>query len=422
MWSRSLLNPLPDYRDTVIVVGTSCRKPLNILAPHLESLAYQELPPRTRLHFVYVPDFVNGQEDAQEALLRFVNERGGELIKGLDSRADDFSDAPQHDSHQWTGSAMARVGAHKNLIIKRALELKADYLFLCDADLILDRTTIASLLAAQKPITTAVYWSYWTKRGTETRKIHAAPQVWLRHPYQLDGRGMDEAEFRQKLLSRSLTRVYGFGACTLIDRRVLEAGVSFEYLPDVPQQGLMAGEDRHFCIRAERMHIEAYADPFPDIFHVYHADQDIPRIPEMLKRLGAVHPQKAQLGDLVSLRLRALEPVPVGPNQYQQPMPLSVRGRLGQLAMLPELEEAVYGLSRNDRAVIRCHFPVHHSMPFLRGATRLIEVSLVDCKPFCFSPQVEDEMYVGPRSGAWHDQVTLNVEQNMSIQEVGGAA
>jgi hypothetical protein len=375
-----------------------------------------------KLYPVFVADWPNTNDIAELYLRAWVEQRGGEVLSPVSPPAhDDFSDAANHDSHQWGASAMARVGANKNRILLRALELKADYVFLADSDLILDRTTIASLLAAEKPITTAVYWTHWSKRGTETQKVHAAPQVWLTMPYGLSGRGMDEAEFRQKLLSRNLARVWGFGACTLINRRVLEAGVNFEYLPDVPREGLMAGEDRHFCIRAERLHIDAWADTWPDIQHIYHADQDVPRIPEMLHRLGTPHPEKAQLGDLVSLKLRPLEPLPVSPGRFQQPTPILTRGRLGQLAMAPEIEEAVYELTRGERKVVRIHAPIHHPAPFLRGRTRLIEVTLLDCKPFSFPPVVEDELFVGPHSGAWIDRETLTDEQHESLAEVNVA-
>jgi hypothetical protein len=293
---------------------------------------------------------------------------------------------------------MARVGANKNRIIQRALDLKADYLLLCDSDTILDRYTIRSLLDAEKPIVTAVYWTKWSKQKSETNKIYAGPQVWLRNPYEMSGRGMDEAEFRDKLLSRSLCRVWGFGAATLINRRVLETGLNFEYLPDVPTVGLMGGEDRHFCIRAERMHIDAWADNFVDIFHVYHGE-DVAKIPEMVQRLGQDHPESASLGDLVSLRLRPLEPLPVAPGRFQQSQPVSVRGRLGQIGMLPHIEEAVYNLKRGEKTIVKCPFPISSSVPFLRGRNRLIEVTLLDCKPPCYPPVAEDDIGVLPSSG-----------------------
>lgn len=400
---------LSDYRETVIVVGTSVRKSLPILQAHLDSLAAQDLPPRVRLLPVYVPDFAPDQNDAQALLFKWVNERNGVLIQGLPQSGPDFADHVGTATHEWQPTAMARVGAHKNIIIKYALANKADYLFFCDADLMLDRTTIRSLLSCDRPLVTATYWTHWQRNTQETAQRNAMPQVWLGHPYQLDGHGMDAAEFRGRLLSRELLRVFGFGACTLIQRKVLEAGITFEYLPDVPQTGMFAGEDRHFCIRCERSHIDAYADTWPDIFHIYHAATDVPQIPAMAARLGTPHPRRPVLGDLVSLRLRALEPVPVAPNRLGNAQPQFPRGRLGSLALLPELEAAILGMERGQTTMVRAHFPVHYPIPFLRGRARLIEIALIDCKPFGAPPTVEDELYM--QGASFVDSQTLTPAQ-----------
>lgn len=407
------LLPLPDQRETVVLVGTTVRKPLAVLKPYLDSLAWQELPTRVRMVPCFVPDFTPEQADAQDYLFRWVNERGGTLLQGVPSQAVDFSDDPIHDSHQWQLASMLRVGEHKNRIIQFALAVHVDYLFFADADLILDTTTLASLLAADRPIVTATYWTRWSKRQGEKSEPVSGPQVWLQHPYQLFGRGMEEPEFRAKLLDRNVHRVWGFGACTLLQRRVLEAGVNFSHVPGVPTDGLMGGEDRHFCIQAERRHIQAFADGWPDIFHIYHADQHVPRVPEMVARLGRVHHRCARLGDLVSLRLRPLEPLPVSPTQYQQSTPVTLRGRLGTLKLLPEIEEAVYNTERGQTVVERVHFPIHYPVPFLRGRTRLMELTVVDIKPYGFPPIVEEELRVGPNSGAWQDVAALTPQQQV---------
>lgn len=366
------LKPLPDARVTTILCGTTVRKSLPVLQAYLASLDYQELPPRHKLAHAFVPDFTAEQSDAAEYLFRWTNERGGTLIQGVPSQADDFVDS-HGPTHQWSPSAMARVGANKNLILQHARDSHADYMLFVDADLVLDRTTVASLLSAEKPITTAVYWTSWSK-GQPPQ-----PQVWLQHPYQLEGRGMDAAEFRGKLVNRELTRVWGFGACTLLDRRVIESGVSFAYLPGVPTEGMMAGEDRHFSIAAERRHIDAYADGWPDIAHCYHPE-DHANIPELVARLGAPHPRLAGIGDLVSLRLRPLEPMQVGPQRYQGLPPVLVRGRLGALPLAPELEAAVLTLPRGEQKIVKVAMPLHHAFPQFRGKNRLIELSVIDVK------------------------------------------
>lgn len=396
-----MLLPLPDQRVHRVVVGTTVRKPLVVLQAYLQSLDWQERPPRTEFLYCFVPDFTPEQDDARAYLFQWVNDRGGRLLAGHPAASKDFSDAPGLQSHEWQPSAMARVGANKDMIIQFALQQRADALWLVDADLILDRTTYVSLASCERHIVTGVYWTRWQASTPETGRIDAGPQVWNTHPYGMDGCGMDAAEFRQKLLSRDIVRVKGFGANTLIDQKALEAGVSFDFLPDVPLTGLLAGEDRHFCIRCERMHIDAYADNWPDIFHVYHAATDVAKIPAMVARLGTEHPTTVRFGDLVSVRLRALEPIPTGPNRVQHQPPQYVRGRLGQIAMLPELEEAVATMQRGETRIVSVGFPVHHPIPFLRGKTRLIEAWLVDCKANQFPPVVEEELWVGPTSGAW---------------------
>jgi hypothetical protein len=406
------LEPTPDHRDRLIVVGTSVRKPLDILAPFLQSLAWQEVPPRTRLYPVFVDDCLPSQGDAKALLQHFCAERGGDLLRGLPSGIGDFDDGAHLPSHQWSVSAMQRVGAHKNKILQRALELKADACWLVDSDLILDRTVLASLIACDKPIACAVYWTRWARQQTETQTIWAAPQVWLRHPYLLDGRGMDEAGFRAKLVSRQLTRVWGQGACTLLSRRVLEAGINFSPAPEVKQEGLMAGEDRQFCIKAERGHVEMWADPWPDIFHIYHRAEQVQHISAMLDRLGAEHPRQPQLGDLVNVVLTALEPIPTN-NGWGQVPPQMVRGRLGALALAPELETAILSMERGSDRIIPMHCPIHHPMVYLRGRRRLIRVQLVDCKPFGAPPVLEEDLHITSQA---QDLASLTPQQAAALE------
>ena len=309
---------------------------------------------------------------------------------------------------------MHRVGRNKNRIIKYALDQKADAVFFADADLIMDRTTLWSLLHIRNPVTCAVYWTKWQRSPTPELVVHAGPQVWLQHPYILSGRGYEEGEFRRKLITRQAIQVWGQGACSLIQRKVFEAGVDFSPQPEVPQQGLMAGEDRQFCIACERKHIPMAADAWPDIYHIYHLPDDEAHIPAMLERLGQQHPSQPLPGDLVSLTLEALEgvPQPTGPQAIIGPQ--FIRGRLGALPLLPELDDAILSMPRGTDRIVSVHYPIHHPVVQLRGSKRLIRVTLVDCKPYGFAPVIEEELYFG-RGGAWHDATQLTDRQHESI-------
>lgn len=387
------LATLPSARERVIAVGTSVRKPVEVLRHYLASLAAQVLPPRTTLLPIFVLDGCT--PEATQLIVDFVAERGGTVFNRDAAPTPDFDDT-HPDSHQWSENAMRRVGAAKDRIIAEARARDVEALWFCDADLICDSTTLLSLLAAPGPITSAVYWTRWSARAIETQPIYAAPQVWLAHPYALAGAGYEEHEFRAKLANRHLFRVAGYGACTLLQRRALDAGVSFAPVPGVPQQGLMAGEDRQFCIRAQQLHLDGWADAWPDVFHIYHPS-DIAKAQGYVERLTqrVLHDSPSYVSCLVNLTIQPIEPVPWQGGGFTSIPAQYVRGRLGALGLAPELEEAVYGLSRGESRIVPVHFPVHYEIPFYRGKRRLIRVTLNDTKPFGFAPTLEDDVLRG---------------------------
>lgn len=409
------LSLLPDVRERVIAVGTSVRKSAAILRHYLASLAWQELPPNTRLLPIFVLDGCDF--DATALLSDWVAKHGGVILSSTHTPTPDFDDN-HPDSHQWSESAMRRVGAAKDAIIVEARRRDVDALWFCDADLVCDTTTLKTLFAAPGPITSAVYWTRWSARAAETRQIHAAPQVWLRHPYELKGAGYTEQEFRARLAARMLTKVAGYGACTLLQRRALDAGVSFAPVPGVPQVGLMAGEDRQFCIRAQMLHLDGWAEPWPDIFHIYHPT-DVEKAPAYT-RLGTSHNARAMFGDLVSLTIQPIEPIAFGNGGYTAIPPQYVRGRLGALPLAPELEEAVYDLTRDEARIVSVHFPVHYPVAMYAGQRRLIRVTLNDAKPLGWAPTLEDEVLYGARSGSALRTVDYTTRQLNGMREVAG--
>lgn len=385
---------LPSEKETVIALGTSIRKPLAVLRYYLDALSRQELPERTRLLPIFVLDGCD--HDAAMALRDWCADYKDAVV--LDAGAPaavDFDDT-HPDSHQWSDTAMRRVGAHKDRIIAEARARNVDALWFCDADLICDTTTLKSLLAAPGPITSAVYFTRWSARAIETQPVWAAPQVWLAHPYQLHGAGLAEHEFRAKLASRQLLKVAGYGACTLLSRRALDAGCSFAPVAGVPQQGLMAGEDRQFCIRAQMLHLDGYADAWPDIFHIYHPS-DIAKAQGYAERLTqrVLHDRPSYVSSLVNVTIQPIEPVPWQGGGFTSIPAQYVRGRLSALGLAPELEEAVLSLSRGESKIVPVHFPVHYEIPFYRGKRRLMRVTLNDTKPMGFAPVLEDDVLRG---------------------------
>ena len=399
------LKVLPFAKPVRILVGGPVRKRKEILDAHLASLEALELPDRVKLTFCFVDDYPN-DDPARESLVEFVNGRGM-VIKSTDTRSDDFSDT-HPVTHQWTLTAMDRMGRLKSLIFRECLKGNYDYVWLIDSDLIVDKTTLRSMYALQKPVVSAVYWTRWNNDP----RIHAGPQVWLKPPYQLSLPHYPEHEFRHKLgVARETEKVAGLGACTLIARGVIEKGVNFSKPEGFPDGGLWDGEDRHFCEWARRLHVEMWADGWPDIAHIYHPQQ-IEQCQGWLMELTTDHPQFCNTGHLVSLRLTNIEDA-VGP--------MSVRCRIGDGTLLPEIETHLLQMRRGDSKVVRIHFPsttrpipARGGVIALAGQNRLIQVELLDCKPFVLPPVLRDEFYYSAQA---QDMTHLTADQHAKIGE-----
>mgnify|MGYP001594399003 CR=1 FL=1 len=108
------------------------------------------------------------------------------------------------------------------------------------------------------PIACEVYWTRW-----QPAQPHL-PQVWDTHPYLFDS-----ADSIVRLREPGTYSVNGLGACTFVERKVLEAGVSFDPIPGIPWEM----EDRWFCVRAAAAGFTLWADTAMPPFHVYRQAQ-----------------------------------------------------------------------------------------------------------------------------------------------------
>lgn len=403
--------PIPPKQVARILVASVIRKPAIVLRAFLETLRRQVLD-RADLSYHFVTDFAASDSFAAEALKVLsefcAKEARATFQQHHSNLGQDYGEGPQ--TRHWAPSAFARVGALKNTLIQKALSEGFDALWLVDADVLCDNWTLQSLRDCEQPIVAAVYWTQWQRPlEGDAAVVHAGPQVWLRHPYRLDGHGYSEAEFRAALIARRLVRVWGLGACTLFHRGALEKGVSFAPVPEgLPQGPMSDGEDRHLSERARRLHVPLYADAWPDVYHAYHP-AEYPDAHSWVIKLSAQRPVQPNFGDLVSARVQNLEQPEVAPQW--------VRGRLGVLGVVPELEEAIASLSVRGERVVRVHFPVHYPLEFYRLKSFLFHVKLLDCKLFRAPPVVERELIVGTKTNAIIDSTALAPVQLESVLE-----
>lgn len=171
------------------------------------------------------------------------------------------------NTHYWTSNLIARVTKSKNMMIEAALKGNYDYLFLVDSDLVLHTKTLFYLVKAGKDIIAENHWTRWFAGSA------LQPSVWQEHDYNYN------EEFLQKLRHPGVYPVKGLCACTLVSRRALQLGVSFDRLEGVEY----TGEDRHFCLRAEALGLRLFCDTHAPAFHIYR-DSEVASISRHIRR------------------------------------------------------------------------------------------------------------------------------------------
>lgn len=173
-------------------------------------------------------------------------------------------------THHWQEDLIWRLATYKNMFISLAKEQNYAYLFLVDSDLYLHPLTLQHLISLAKDIVAEVFWTRWQPT------LPPLPQVWLADQYRLyhanRGELLSEAalsdrtrEFLSTLQKPGTYKVGGLGACTLISKKALNLGVSFNEIYNLG----FSGEDRHFCIRAVSLGLDLYADTHYPPYHIY---------------------------------------------------------------------------------------------------------------------------------------------------------
>lgn len=156
-----------------------------------------------------------------------------------------------------------RVGLLQDRLAERALMGSAESVLFVEPDLQLDGLTLPVLAAAGVDVVGEVAWSRRPEPWeSETRLL---PSAWeasghalVPATFESEGsayRAM-EVEFLRRLEVPGLHRVGGISGCMLVRRRVLEAGVRFSELPNLP----WSGHGHAFCVRAVACGFELWAD------------------------------------------------------------------------------------------------------------------------------------------------------------------
>lgn len=150
------------------------------------------------------------------------------------------------DDHLWTLELMRKMSDLRNRTITEMLTGGYDYWFSVDTDIVLDPKTLRTLIEADKDIVSEIFWT----------------QHWC-NAWEHDQYSPPRDEWRKP----GLYKVGMTGACTLVKRKVFEAGVDYTQIPNIHQA--LRGEDRHFCVRAACAGFEMWVDTHCPATHLY---------------------------------------------------------------------------------------------------------------------------------------------------------
>lgn len=248
-----------------VLIGSPIHQKPKILEEFLLSLK-QLKRDTSYVDYLFIDD--NELKESSELLDSFLEE-DNERVKIWKSEQIDPYHCTEKD-HAWNDKLIQKVAHFKNRMIEKAKELAYDFLFLVDSDLVMNPNTLEQLISREKDIISEIFWTRWQP------EIPELPQVWVADQYTLyhvkKGEELSDVEkairqfvFLQQLRKPGVYEVGGLGACTLISKKALEAGVNFNEIKNVS----FIGEDRHFCIRAQVLGFSLYVDSHYPAYHIY---------------------------------------------------------------------------------------------------------------------------------------------------------
>lgn len=222
---------------------TPVRKPADILAFHLQSLADLKIT-NFEICFSFYDD--NTDLNSCKLLKNFTKTNSNSFI--FDPL--ELTNFINNSNERWEKQNYDRVTQIKNHVIKYFVESNFDFLFLTDADLVLHPQTVVQLLSNQKSFCAEIFWTKFAQSSTYL------PNCW---------NGSHTVEDLLCFRNKGIYKVGYTGACTLLDKNILQSGVSFAKISNVPY----LGEDKHFCIRATVHNFDIFIDTNYPAFHIY---------------------------------------------------------------------------------------------------------------------------------------------------------
>lgn len=214
----------------------------------------------------YSPDkisylfLINDSVDDSEKILKNWAATDGKKYKQVQLANINFGNTDAVD-HTWSDTKLQNMAYMRDKGLEALKNSDNTFLFSIDSDIILQQDDVLRhLVGLDRSIVSEVFWATW-----EHKDAKPLPNVWISGGYGLnDG-------FVQRLHTPGIYEVGGLGAITLIHKDVVDKGVTYQRVLNLP--GEMRGEDRDFCVRATCAGFKLWADTYRTPQHIDRTDQ-----------------------------------------------------------------------------------------------------------------------------------------------------
>lgn len=213
--------------------------------------------------------------------------------------------ASSHEPHVWKDANLSEVAQMKNMLLEKTVKENYDYFFLVDSDTILHPNTLQHLLSCKKDIVAEILWTRWKpnleempnawdydfysfknrfalpKKDVNTDNTQKIVQLMyslgIQDPSSIDKIGKQVFDYLVTIGMESngsyiafkppgIYKVGGIGGCNLISRKVIEAGINYNPIPNLSWTNW---EDRAFCVRAAVAGFDIFLDTHYPAVHLY---------------------------------------------------------------------------------------------------------------------------------------------------------
>jgi glycosyltransferase involved in cell wall biosynthesis len=242
-----------------VLIATLIRNRAWCLPKFLEALERQtHTYPANKISYIFI---VNDSVDESEELLKKWAQNEGKKYKEIKIRSLNFGNSDALD-HTWSDVKLKNMADMRDMCLELLKTSTCTFLFSIDSDVILQHDDILRhLVGLDKAVVSEVFWAKWEQN---TKRF--LPNVWLSGGYNIN------EGFIKQLCIPGLYEVGGLGAVTLIHRDVVEHGVNYQRVVNLPQD--MRGEDRDFCTRATVAGFKLWADTYKTPLHLERSEEE----------------------------------------------------------------------------------------------------------------------------------------------------